>query len=53
MAAKKKCACGKKLVLEMDKVRGKCFQCVREEQRERTAGRRRGGKGGSGNVTTD
>ena len=24
----KKCKCGKKLVLEMDKVRGRCFQCL-------------------------
>jgi hypothetical protein len=34
--AAKKCKCGRKLILEMDKVRGRCFQCVEEERsRER------------------
>ena len=42
--AAKKCKCGRKLVLEMDKLRGKCFQCVKEEDRERMLQRRRGGK---------
>ena len=39
--AAKKCKCGRKLVLEMDKLRGKCFQCVKEEDRERMLQRRR------------
>jgi hypothetical protein len=26
--AAKKCKCGRKLILEMDKVRGRCFECV-------------------------
>ncbi len=42
--AAKKCKCGHKLVLEMDKVRGRCFQCVKEERRERTRQKKRGGK---------
>ncbi len=46
--AAKKCKCGRKLVLEMDKVRGRCFECVGEERKANLARRRRGGKGGSG-----
>ncbi len=47
--AAKKCKCGRKLILEMDKVRGRCFECVKEERdRERVErpwrGRKRGGK---------
>ena len=32
------------LVLEMDKVRGRCFECVKEESRERTRSRKDGVK---------
>jgi hypothetical protein len=46
--AAKKCKCGRKLVLEMDKVRGKCFHCATKEVRARTAHLGHGGKGGSG-----
>ncbi len=42
--AAKKCKCGRRLVLEIDKVRGRCFECVREEGRERTRPRKDGGK---------
>jgi hypothetical protein len=44
--AAKKCKCGRKLTLEMDKVRGRCFECVKEDRRERTRLQERGGKGG-------
>ena len=32
--AANKCRCGRKLILEMDKVRGECFECVKEESRD-------------------
>ena len=38
MASAKKCKCGRKLILEMDKVRGRCFECVRERTRPRKRG---------------
>ncbi len=44
--AAKKFKCGRKLILEMDKVRGRCYECVKEESRERTRPRKRGGKRG-------
>ena len=44
--AAKKCKCGRKLILEMDKVRGRGVQCVRVESRGRTSPRKRGGKRG-------
>ncbi|HIE98505.1 MAG: hypothetical protein ABGZ53_01505 [Fuerstiella sp.] len=31
--AKQKCKCGKNLVLDMDKVRGKCHECQRRDGR--------------------
>jgi hypothetical protein len=40
----RKCGCGRKLILEMDKVRGRCFECFKEESRERTRSRKNGGK---------
>ncbi|MEO2015698.1 MAG: LamG domain-containing protein [Fuerstiella sp.] len=42
--AAKKCKCGRKLILEMDKVRGRCFECVKVDALERTRPRKRGGK---------
>ena len=42
--AAKKCKCGRRLILEMDKVRGRCYECVKEESQERTKPRKRGGK---------
>ena len=43
--AAQKCKCGRKLILEMDKVRGRCYECVKEENRERTRSRSRKGGG--------
>ena len=42
--AAKKCKCGRRLILEMDKVRGRCHECVRKEIRERTKPRNHDGK---------
>ena len=42
--AAKKCKCGRKLILYMDQMRGRCFQCVKEESRERTEPQKRGGR---------
>ena len=44
--AAKKCNCGRKLILEMDKVRGRCFECFKEESRERTRPKKGGGRRG-------
>ena len=41
--AAKKCKCDKRLILDMDKVRGRCYECVREETRERMRPRKDGG----------
>lgn len=41
----KKCKCGRKLILDVDRLRGKCNRCVEQERKEkdvyRRAGRRR------------
>jgi len=46
--AANKCKSGRKLILEMDKVRGRCYECVKEEVREPTKPRKDGGRRGKG-----
>jgi hypothetical protein len=29
--AAKKCKCGRKVILETDRIRGRCFQCVKDQ----------------------